>query len=223
MPLEDIVIPPALATLLDRGLLPQATLLVGGNSDRWMEVIQRVTQQLKIAPADIVIVREPPAMNDLRRLLEQIHLKPFQSPLTLVALCSLELWSEPLATVLLKTLEEPPAHTRLLLLATESTAILPTILSRVARFRFPPTPQTSDAERESTTGPLSQWFEWSKEKAAGESTITESIQALLAQTSDRTQQRALLQALTAVATHPINKRLALDAAVLAQYHQEVLP
>ena len=50
------------------------------------------------------------------------------------------------ANVFLKTLEEPPAHTTLLLLTTRPYALLPTIRSRVLHFRFPaaPTPLAVD-------------------------------------------------------------------------------
>ncbi len=41
------------------------------------------------------------------------------------------------ANAFLKTLEEPPAHTTLLLLTTRPYALLPTIRSRVLAFRFP--------------------------------------------------------------------------------------
>ena len=41
------------------------------------------------------------------------------------------------ANVFLKTLEEPPAHTTLMLLTTRPYALLPTIRSRVLHFRFP--------------------------------------------------------------------------------------
>ncbi len=41
------------------------------------------------------------------------------------------------ANIFLKTLEEPPAHTTLLLLTTRPYALLPTIRSRVLHFRFP--------------------------------------------------------------------------------------
>ncbi|MEO6004234.1 MAG: DNA polymerase III subunit gamma/tau [Opitutus sp.] len=41
------------------------------------------------------------------------------------------------ANVFLKTLEEPPPHTTLLLLTTRPYALLPTIRSRVLHFRFP--------------------------------------------------------------------------------------
>ena len=41
------------------------------------------------------------------------------------------------ANIFLKTLEEPPANTTLILLTTRPYALLPTIRSRVLRFRFP--------------------------------------------------------------------------------------
>ncbi len=41
------------------------------------------------------------------------------------------------ANIFLKTLEEPPAHTTLLMLTTRPYALLPTIRSRVLQFRFP--------------------------------------------------------------------------------------
>jgi len=41
------------------------------------------------------------------------------------------------ANIFLKTLEEPPAHTTLLLLTTRPYVLLPTIRSRVLHFRFP--------------------------------------------------------------------------------------
>ncbi|HXA80176.1 MAG TPA: DNA polymerase III subunit gamma/tau, partial [Opitutaceae bacterium] len=41
------------------------------------------------------------------------------------------------ANIFLKTLEEPPPHTTLLLLTTRPYALLPTIRSRVLHFRFP--------------------------------------------------------------------------------------
>lgn len=45
----------------------------------------------------------------------------------------------PAANIFLKTLEEPPANTTLLLLTTRPYALLPTIRSRVLLFRFPAT------------------------------------------------------------------------------------
>lgn len=49
------------------------------------------------------------------------------------------------ANVFLKTLEEPPAHTTLLLLTTRPYALLPTIRSRVLNFRFPTAAATVQA------------------------------------------------------------------------------
>ncbi|MCC6416445.1 MAG: DNA polymerase III subunit gamma/tau [Opitutaceae bacterium] len=48
------------------------------------------------------------------------------------------------ANIFLKTLEEPPAHTTLLLLTTRPYALLPTIRSRVLLFRFPSVGTTTE-------------------------------------------------------------------------------
>jgi DNA polymerase-3 subunit delta' len=55
------------------------------------------------------------------------------------------------ANIFLKTLEEPPAHTTLLLLTSRPYALLPTIRSRVLHFRFPSVGAAITAEA---------WSEW---------------------------------------------------------------
>ncbi|HWL14709.1 MAG TPA: DNA polymerase III subunit gamma/tau [Opitutus sp.] len=50
------------------------------------------------------------------------------------------------ANIFLKTLEEPPANTTLLLLTTRPYALLPTIRSRVLHFRFPSTATALSAD-----------------------------------------------------------------------------
>jgi DNA polymerase-3 subunit delta' len=61
------------------------------------------------------------------------------------------------ANIFLKTLEEPPANTTLLLLTTRPYALLPTIRSRVLHFRFP-----APAASISAAG----WPEWLKDYQA---------------------------------------------------------
>ena len=61
------------------------------------------------------------------------------------------------ANIFLKTLEEPPAHTTLLLLTTRPYALLPTIRSRVLHFRFPSAGSAVSAEG---------WSEWLADYAA---------------------------------------------------------
>ncbi len=69
------------------------------------------------------------------------------------------------ANAFLKTLEEPPAHTMLLLLTTRPYALLPTIRSRVLHFRFP-----SAAEPVSVDG----WTAWIEDYRAWLARLGES-------------------------------------------------
>jgi DNA polymerase-3 subunit delta' len=70
------------------------------------------------------------------------------------------------ANVFLKTLEEPPAHTTLLLLTTRPYALLPTIRSRVLHFRFPSaaTPIAADG-----------WQPWLEDYRAWLGRLTEGV------------------------------------------------
>ena len=57
------------------------------------------------------------------------------------------------ANIFLKTLEEPPAHTTILLLTTHPYALLPTIRSRCLHFKFAPAPTGARAD-----SPLAAWL-----------------------------------------------------------------
>lgn len=69
------------------------------------------------------------------------------------------------ANIFLKTLEEPPAHTTLLLLTTRPYALLPTIRSRVLHFRFPSAALPLD--QPGLQAWLGDYREWLERLAAG--------------------------------------------------------
>lgn len=77
------------------------------SADATRELIGKVQVSAAVAPRKVAIIHE----------VDRMHLTA--------------------ANVFLKTLEEPPAHTTLLLLTTRPYALLPTIRSRVLHFRFP--------------------------------------------------------------------------------------
>lgn len=58
--------------------------------------------------------------------------KPLQSPYNLVVLQNAHLLTPEAQNALLKTLEEPPPHSKLVLIAPQSHSLLPTIISRCA-------------------------------------------------------------------------------------------
>jgi len=75
-----------------------------------------------------------PAIRDLIGL---INVSPSVSQYKVVVLHDADRMNAAAANILLKTLEEPPANTTLLLLTARPHALLPTIRSRVLHFRFP--------------------------------------------------------------------------------------
>jgi DNA polymerase-3 subunit delta' len=72
-----------------------------------------------------------------RALIGRVQVSAAVAPRKVVIIHEADRMNVPAANVFLKTLEEPPAHTTLLLLTTRPYALLPTIRSRVLHFRFP--------------------------------------------------------------------------------------
>lgn len=72
-----------------------------------------------------------------RDLITKVQVSPAVAPRKVAILHEVDRMNVTAANVFLKTLEEPPANTTLLLLTTRPYALLPTIRSRVLHFRFP--------------------------------------------------------------------------------------
>jgi DNA polymerase III subunit delta' len=72
-----------------------------------------------------------------RELINKVQVSPAVARRKVAILHEVDRMHVTAANVFLKTLEEPPAHTTLLLLTTRPYALLPTIRSRVLHFRFP--------------------------------------------------------------------------------------
>ena len=72
-----------------------------------------------------------------RALINQVQVSPAVAPRKVAILHEVDRMHLTAANIDLKTLEEPPANTTLLLLTTRPYALLPTIRSRVLHFRFP--------------------------------------------------------------------------------------
>ena len=77
----------------------------------------------------------------LRDMQEQIAYRPFEGRWKIVIIDDADRLQPESANCLLKTLEEPPDHTVLILIATSTTALLPTVLSRCQHVRFSPLAQ----------------------------------------------------------------------------------
>ena len=72
-----------------------------------------------------------------RELINKVQVSPAVAPRKVAILHEVDRMNTAAANVFLKTHEEPPANTTLLLLTTRPNALLPTIRSRVLHFRFP--------------------------------------------------------------------------------------
>ena len=202
-------LPHSFERLLTRGVVPQASLIVGGTRARESDLIQRIQVVLSVAAADTLILPQPPTIAELRTILGRLVQTPYQSPATILALARFETWSEELATVLLKTLEEPPAHARIVLFASDAAHLLPTIRSRVAEFRFGPADESPSLTREDLPETLAARFGWSQ-LATADATPHELLAPELTRL-DPHEQRIVLDRLTSMSHHPVNKRLAVDA------------
>ena len=82
----------------------------------------------------------------IRDLIGQINVSPSVSQYKVVILHDADRMNAAAANILLKTLEEPPPGTTILLLTGRPHALLPTIRSRVLHFRFPGMAAKSPAE-----------------------------------------------------------------------------
>ncbi len=74
----------------------------------------------------------------VREMIASANLKPFQAPHKLFVMDRAEALNETSQNALLKTLEEPPAHTTLVLISYEAEKILSTIRSRCQTLHFLP-------------------------------------------------------------------------------------
>ncbi|MCX5863893.1 MAG: DNA polymerase III subunit delta' [Deltaproteobacteria bacterium] len=99
-------------------------------------------------PDFIVIEPEGAAIkiNQVRELKKTLAFPPFEAKIRVALLCDIHTMRREAANSLLKTLEEPPSQTMLILTADEAGGILPTILSRCQTVPFFPLPQAKVAK-----------------------------------------------------------------------------
>ncbi|HTB80713.1 MAG TPA: DNA polymerase III subunit gamma/tau [Opitutaceae bacterium] len=163
--------PPALAgtpaiTVIERALerqrLAHSLLLHGDDHDTLVAIAHAIADRLlnakdaaaKFPPAqhpDCFELRPAGKMRQIsaeamRGLITKVQVSPAVAPRKVAILHEADRLNLAAANIFLKTLEEPPGHTMLLLLTTRPYALLPTIRSRMLHFRFPAaaTPLTAE-------------------------------------------------------------------------------
>ena len=85
-------------------------------------------------------------INQVRELKKSLAFPPLEAKIRVALLCEIHTMRREAANSLLKTLEEPPDQTMLILTADEAGLILPTILSRCQTVPFFPLPQDEVAK-----------------------------------------------------------------------------
>lgn len=113
------------AAQVKKGNFSHAYLILGNFE------VEEIIKVFNVKKADLYVVSEDPIkINHIRQLEHWISLKPHSSPLKLVVIWGIERLGADAGHAILKTLEEPPADSIIILQAEKKERILPTILSR---------------------------------------------------------------------------------------------
>jgi DNA polymerase III subunit delta' len=150
---------PAIAVIeqaIARQRLSHSLLLHGDDLDTLVAIANAIADRLLNGPAnaraaatfppeqhpDCFALRPAGKMRQIsadttRALINKVQVSPAVSRRKVAILHEVDRMHLTASNVFLKTLEEPPANTTLLLLTTRPYALLPTIRSRVLHFRFP--------------------------------------------------------------------------------------
>lgn len=139
-----------LSRLVAHQTVPQVLLFHGprgvGKGLFALQLAQALLQTSQVEHPDLHILH-PDRDSDqhpiatLRELIEETSLPPFQAPCKVFILHDAEKMLPASMNTLLKTLEEPPSDTQFILITSDPSSLLPTILSRCSKVPFYPVPE----------------------------------------------------------------------------------
>lgn len=144
-----------LSQMIARGEIPHALLFCGSKESKKIELAHRFALDLvgglerKVDCHPDIHLFFPEGklglhpIGQLRNLIGEIALVPFEAPWKIFIIHEAERMLEPSSHILLKTLEEPPRQSLLILLSDHPEKMLPTIVSRCQRLDFFSQPQQS--------------------------------------------------------------------------------
>lgn len=109
--------------------------ITGGLVNDRLAYITHICDELGVSSYDthrLIPKEESPTIgiSDIRGWQKELFLTPLNSPYTIGVIPNAELLTIEAQNALLKTLEEPPTHTRIYIESQTSSSLLPTILSR---------------------------------------------------------------------------------------------
>ena len=165
-------------------------------------------------------------IDQMRDLMHTIHLKPTQAPFKVGVIVSAERLNVQAANAFLKTLEEPPADSVLILLTTEPQRILETIVSRCLRLNL------AGGTEHHHTPEFVAWLREFATVAGGEqksllnryqllSTVLNRLGAIKAQVSETLSKRSPLEKYEDLEPKVRDRfETELDAAIEAEYRRQ---
>lgn len=123
--------------------LIHAYLFVGSKyQDKLAEALE-FANYLKISDTDLLIINnsasETIKIEEIKEIQHALSLKPYQSNFKLAVINHADRMTSEAANSLLKTLEEPPGKSILILISSNEENLLPTIVSRCQKIRLKPT------------------------------------------------------------------------------------
>jgi DNA polymerase-3 subunit delta' len=181
---------PAIAVIeraIERDRLSHSLLLSGDDLETLNVVAYGIADRLLNAPQAVLAVQPPRFAPDqhpdffalrptgkmrqisadaTRQLIGKVQVSPTLAPRKVAVIFECDRMHVTAANVFLKTLEEPPANTILLLLTTRPYSLLPTIRSRCLHFRFPTGPAMFSPDG---------WPAWLQDYSAWLTRLTEGI------------------------------------------------
>ena len=132
-------------------------LVVGGLFEERIKVAQELIRpffekpiDLDNPPIDILIIRPNNSIgiNQTRALEKFLSRRPYEAKIKIGLILEAEKLTLPAQNSLLKTLEEPPEHSLIILLASQSRSLLSTITSRTKIIRLPAKSQIRPSQEE---------------------------------------------------------------------------
>ena len=111
----------------------QSFLIISRNKNISEKEASNICQKYNIDNFDIAVLQQEEnsiGIENIRILQNKVSLKPFKSKYKAAIIKDAEKLTREAQNALLKTLEEPPTNTILILIATNKEVFLPTVLSR---------------------------------------------------------------------------------------------
>lgn len=110
----------------------QTFLVTGVNETERIKKCQEIISRFSVSQFDIITLIPHPAITieDIRLLKKKINLKPYASPFKTILIMRADKLTLEAQNAILKTLEEPPKRTIIILEAQNTDHLLPTVCSR---------------------------------------------------------------------------------------------